>query len=466
MAVHPAATTAELIRRHDVPGPRYTSYPTAVSFHEGFGEAAYRERLARADARGDEPLSLYAHLPFCEARCLYCGCNVVISPRHEVSRPYLDHLVRELELLAAALPRRRRLSQLQWGGGTPTYYAMPELARLFGAVRSHFTFTADAEIGIEVDPRVTSPEQVDGLAALGFNRISAGVQDFAPEVQAAIGRRQSVAQTRALVDRARAAGFRSVNLDLIYGLPRQSAGGFACTLESMLELRPERVAVYSFAYVPWLKGHMRRIDPASLPDPGQKLELLAQAYDAFTSAGYRAIGMDHFALPGDELARAADAGTLSRNFMGYTVQSARDLVGVGISAIGEVEDAFVQNVKKLTDYATAVAAGRLPVERGYALDEDDRVRRVIIREIMCNARLDFAAIEDRFGGDFERDYAAELAALGRPGGPIADGLLERAPGGLRVTERGRPFVRVVAMAFDRHLRTATSGEKPVFSRTV
>jgi len=460
------ATIPDLIRRHDVPGPRYTSYPTAVSFHEGFGEADYRERLARADESGDAPLSLYVHLPFCAARCLYCGCNVVISPRRSVSGPYLEQLLRELDLLAAALPRRRRLSQMQWGGGTPTYYPVSDLVRLFGAVGERFTFTDDAEIGIEVDPRVTSGEQIDALAGLGFNRLSAGVQDFAPEVQAAIGRVQSEEETRALVERARAAGFRSINLDLIHGLPRQSAAGFARTLEQVLALRPDRVAVYSFAYVPWLKGHMRRIDPGTLPSPGLKLELLALAWEAFTGAGYRAIGMDHFALPDDDMARAAESGTLSRNFMGYTVQSASDLVGLGISAIGDVAGAYVQNVKKLSDYAQALAAGRFPVERGYALDADDQVRRFVIGEIMCNARLDFAEVERRFGGVFERDFAAELGALAAPGGAMADGLLERTADGIALTPRGRPFVRIVAMAFDRHLGAVNAGAKPVFSRTV
>ena len=459
-------STAELLRRYDVPGPRYTSYPTAVSFHEGFSGKEYRERLARADERPAEPLSLYVHIPFCESRCLYCGCNVVISPHRQVAQPYLDHLVRELDLLAADLPHRRVLSQMQWGGGTPTYYDVADLARLDRAVRERFTFTPDAEIGIEVDPRVTTGEQIDALAAMGFNRISAGVQDLDPVVQEAIGRVQSFEQTEAVVSRARAAGFRSVNLDLIYGLPRQSLAGFSRTLERVLALRPERVAVYSFAFVPWLKGHMRGIDPATLPRPELKLQLLARAFDAFTGAGYCAVGMDHFALPDDDMAVAAEAGTLGRNFMGYTVQSARDLVGIGISAIGDVEDAFVQNVKKLPAYFAALDAGRLPVERGYALDADDCARRFIIGEIMCNARLDFAAVERHFGGSFERDYAAELAALAAPGGPIADGLVLREPRRLVVATRGRPFVRVVAMAFDRHLRAATPGAQPVFSRTV
>ena len=457
----------DLLRRYDVPGPRYTSYPTAVSFHEGFTEEDYRRHLARADARGDEPLSLYAHLPFCAARCLYCGCNVVIDPHRNVAGPYLERLLDELALLAEALPRRRTLSQLQWGGGTPTFYAEADLERLFAAIAAHFAFTADAEIGIEVDPRVTTGAQIDTLGRLGFNRLSAGVQDFAPEVQAAIGRIQGEEETRALLARARDAGFRSVNLDLIYGLPRQTADGFARTLEQVIALRPERVAVYSFAYVPWLKGHMRRIAPASLPGPELKLELLARAYEAFTGAGYRAIGMDHFALPGDDLARAAESGTLSRNFMGYTVKSATDLVGIGLSAIGDVAGAFVQNAKKLPAYEHALAAGRFPVERGYALDADDRIRRHVILEILCNARLDFADVERRFGGVFERTFAPELAALSAPGGPIEDGLLERTSRGLRVTPRGRPFVRVVAMAFDAHLHAARNASAtPVFSRTV
>src|SRR5262245_19130991 len=460
------ATLTELIRRYDVPGPRYTSYPTAVSFHEGFGEEDYRRHLARADARADAPLSLYAHLPFCAARCLYCGCNVVISPQRTVSGPYLDQLVAELDLLAAALPHRRVLSQMQWGGGTPTYYPEEDLERLFHAVADRFSFTRDAEIGIEVDPRVTTAAQIDALGRLGFNRLSAGGQDFAPEVQAAIGRIQSEAETRTLIDRARGAGFRSVNLDLIYGLPLQSQDGFARTLERVVLLRPERVAVYSFAYVPWLKGHMRKIPPGTLPGPALKLELLAMAYRAFTDAGYRAIGMDHFALPDDDLAKAADAGNLSRNFMGYTVKSAPDLVGIGISAIGDVADAFVQNVKKLPAYAQAIAGGRFPVERGYALDADDRVRRHVITEIMCNARLDFQDVERRFGVTFAHDFAAELDGLDAPGGPIADGLLERTTHGLVVTDRGRPYVRIVAMAFDRHLHAARNAAGPVFSRTV
>jgi oxygen-independent coproporphyrinogen-3 oxidase len=459
-------TTTELLKRYDRPGPRYTSYPTAVSFHEGFTEADYRERLARADRLADEPLSFYAHLPFCQERCLYCGCNVIISPRKTVAGPYLDHLIAEIDLLAKHLPHRRMLSQMHWGGGTPTYYAPEDLVRLYRAISERFHFTPDAEIGIEVDPRVTSFEHIDALTALGVNRLSAGVQDFAPEVQEAVHRVQSYESTKALVDHARTRGIKSVNLDLIFGLPFQTREGFARTLEQILTIRPERVAVYSFAFVPWIKGHMKHLPPESLPDATLKLELLAIAIDAFTGAGYRAIGMDHFALPDDELARAADSGTLSRNFMGYTVQSARDMVAVGISSIGDVQGAFIQNVKKLTTYTQAVDQGRFPVERGYALTPDDERRRYVISEIMCNAQLEMAAVERRFQLSFAETFATELAELTAPGGLVEDGLVRLSPGWIRLTPLGRRFVRNVAMVFDRHLRESDTGAKPVFSRTV
>ena len=459
-------STAELLARYDRPGPRYTSYPTAVSFHEGVGEEEYLERLARADALGDEPLSLYAHLPFCRERCLYCGCNVVITPHHRIARDYLGCLLEEIDLLARHLPRRRTLSQLHWGGGTPTYYSPFELSRLMNAITERFRFTPDAEIGIEVDPRATEPAHLETLAALGFNRLSAGIQDFAPDVQQAIRRVQSYEDTRDVLERARAAGFRSINVDLIYGLPLQTAAGFQRTLEQVLELRPDRIAVYSFAFVPWLKGHMRNLPANALPGPELKLELLARALDTFTGAGYRAIGMDHFALPDDELARAADRGTLGRNFMGYTVQSARDLVGVGVSAIGDVQGALVQNDKKLVSYERAAAEGRFPIERGYVLDADDRLRRDVITQLMCNARVDFAAIERAHGIRFAGRFKVELDELRAPDGPVADGLLVIRRDGLELTDVGRLFVRNVAMVFDRHLRKAQADSANTFSRTV
>ena len=458
--------TAELLARYDRPGPRYTSYPTAVEFHAGFTEADYRERLGAAERRSAEPFSLYAHLPFCEARCLFCGCNVIITRHRDVAAGYLEQLLREIDLLAGELPTRRTISQMHWGGGTPTYYAPEQLERLFAGIARHFQFAPDAELGIEADPRVTTEAHIARLRALGFNRLSMGVQDFAPEVQAAVHRIQGVEQTTALVTRARAEGFLSVNLDLIFGLPHQTLEGFARTLEEVLAIRPDRLAVYSFAFVPWIKGHMRSIPAEALPGPAAKLDLLALAIETLTAAGYRQIGMDHFTLPDDELARAADLGTLYRNFMGYSVQAAPDLVGVGASAIGDVAGAFAQNTKKLSEYGAAVEAGRFPIERGYALSPDDLRRKDVIAQLMCAFRVNIAGFGDRYGVPFTEYFAEELEALRGAEGPMAHGLVELAGDALVLTPLGRPFVRTVAMTFDRYLARRAGGPKPVFSRTV
>jgi oxygen-independent coproporphyrinogen-3 oxidase len=457
---------AELISRYDRPGPRYTSYPTAVEFHDGVTDAVYAAHLAQADAVAEAPLSLYVHLPFCEARCGFCGCNVVITKHRDVAARYLDALDREIDLLAAHLPHRRRISQLHWGGGTPTYYAADQLERVFARLATHFTLTPDAEVGLEIDPRVTSAEQLTTLRRLGFNRLSMGVQDFAHEVQDAVNRIQSYEQTKTLVDHARAVGFRSLNIDLIYGLPYQTEAGFQHTLDLVVGLRPERVAVYSFAYVPWMAAHMKRLPEEGLPGPELKIALLARAQQAFGGAGYLQIGMDHFALPEDELGRALETRTLHRNFMGYTVQSARDMVAVGVSAIGDVQGLLVQNTKKLTEYYEALDAGRFPTERGYVRDADDALRRHVITELMCNGHLDVPEVERQFDVRFADYFADELAALAAPGAPQADGLVEVDAAALDVTPVGRMFVRNVCMVFDRYLRARTAGASPVFSRTV
>jgi oxygen-independent coproporphyrinogen-3 oxidase len=461
-----ASHTARLLAHYDQPGPRYTSYPTAVEFHEGFGEREYRDRLAAADARSDEPLSLYAHLPFCEERCLYCGCNIVVTRHRDVAARYLEHLLLELELLARHLPRRRTLAQMHWGGGTPTYFSAAQLERFFTAISERFRFAPDAEVGIEVDPRVTSAGQVRVLRRLGFNRLSLGIQDFDPRVQEAVHRVQSFELTAELIRVAREQGFESTNVDLIYGLPYQVPERFERTLEQVLELKPERVAVYSFAFVPWIKPHMMHIPTEALPTPATKLTLLALAIDAFTRAGYRMIGMDHFALPDDDLARAMDAGTLHRNFMGYTVRAAQDLVALGISGIGEVQGAFAQNTKKLPEYAAALADGRFPIARGYALDNDDVLRRHVITRLMCDARLDLRDVERRFGISFADTFATELEELYGSGPYRTDGLLVITPDVIELTRLGRMFVRNVCMVFDRHLRRKAAKERPVFSRTV
>jgi oxygen-independent coproporphyrinogen-3 oxidase len=460
-------STSQLLARYDRPGPRYTSYPTAVEFSDAIGEADYRRHLEAADALGAEvPLALYVHLPFCDERCLFCGCTSIITHHRDITERYLDHVCGELDLLAAHLPRRRRLSQYHWGGGTPTHHAPAELERLFAATARHFEFTPDAEIAVEVDPRVTSHEHVTTLRRLGFNRLSMGVQDFAAEVQEAVHRVQSYELTKALVDDARAAGFGSINIDLIFGLPAQTLDGFRRTLELVVGIRPERVAVYSFAYVPWMKGHQRMLDKGTLPDAALKFELIAAAIDAFTGAGYRQLGMDHFAVPEDELSRAVADGRLHRNFMGYTVQSARDMVGAGISAIGDVQGLYAQNAKKLPEYFRAVSEGRFPIERGRRLDADDHLRRHVITQIMCNFHLDMGDVERRFGIVFREYFARELARLTGEDSPVSHGLLEVGAGTLDVTPRGRLFVRNVCMVFDRYLEAMKDPDKPAFSRTV
>lgn len=461
-----ASPTVALLQRYDRPGPRYTSYPTAVEFHDGVGDAQYRARLALADDSPDEPLSVYLHLPFCEARCAYCGCNVVITPHREVAGRYLDAIEREVDLLAAHLPRRRRISQMHWGGGTPTYYDPGQLSRLFDRVRRHFTFTPGAELGVEIDPRVTGAAHLDALHALGFNRLSMGVQDFDPTVQAAVNRIQSFEDTRHLVEVARSLAFGSVNLDLIYGLPFQRVETFARTLDRVLDLCPDRVAAYSFAYVPWMRAHMNYLPEEALPSPAVKLELLALTVDRFRQAGYRQIGMDHFALPEDELARAIDAGMLGRNFMGYTVQPTSDLVALGVSGIGEVRGAFVQNTKKLPEYYAAIEAGRFPTERGYELNDDDRIRQHVIAALMCHGRVKKRDVERRFGVVFDHYFAAELRQLADAGADGAAGLVALPGDAIEVTPVGRVFVRNVCMVFDRYLQARLQEPKPVFSRTV
>ena len=466
MALFPIRSedVAARLKRYDRPGPRYTSYPTAVEFNDQFDSAAYRGRLAAAADLVDEPLSLYVHLPFCEARCSYCGCMVIITQKREVAVRYLGYLEREIEMLSAALGRRRRVVQHHWGGGTPTYLSPEQIIRLDTAVRRHFDLDADAERAIEIDPRVTTREQITLLRRLGFNRLSMGVQDFTPTVQEAINRQQSESLTRDLFNFARDTGFDSINVDLIYGLPRQTVATFEQTLASVVDLRPNRIAVYSYAHVPWLRPNQKGIDPAELPDANLKIDLFGSAIATFTSAGYQQIGMDHFALPEDELAVAAHERRLHRNFMGYTTRPAPDMVGVGVSAIGDVAGAFAQNAKKLPRYYAAIDAGHFPIERGYLLSKDDGVRRYVITQLMCNFHVNPAVVRQRFGVEFEHYFAPELETLTAPGGPVSDGFLRIDEDGLTVTQDGRLFVRTICMEFDRYLPKHVG--QSVFSRTV
>jgi oxygen-independent coproporphyrinogen-3 oxidase len=458
------ADIARLVAAHDRPGPRYTSYPTAVEFHTGVGEAEALARLDAANRRAGEPLSLYVHLPFCEHRCLFCGCNVIITSNKARTRPYLELVAREAQLVAARLPARRGLAQLHLGGGTPTYNAPADLERLVRELLALFPAHPGAELAVEADPRVTTPEHLDRLAGLGFNRISLGVQDFSPRVQEAIERHQSAEQTAAVIERARARGFRGVNLDLIYGLPFQTPESFEASVRTALSLRPDRAAVYSYAYVPWKGPHMKDIDPATLPPPELKLELGAIARELFLDAGYEPIGMDHYAAPHDELAVARREGRLRRNFQGYTVLPASDVIGLGISAIGDVAGAYLQNTKKLSEYESLVPQGRLPVERGLLRSAEDELRRDVIHGLMCNFAVDVRAIEERHAIAFAAHFAPELARLAEE---ERQGLVSIGAERITVEPVGQLFVRNLALCFDAHVRgLPAESDTPRFSRTV
>lgn len=461
----PIQVTPELLLKYDRPGPRYTSYPTAVEFHEAYDHDAYAESLEDAAHRADEPLSLYLHLPFCEERCSFCGCNVIITKKRHISVEYLTYLHREIREVARRLRGRRSVVQYHWGGGTPTYLSPEQMRALHAVVVECFDLLPDAEVAIEVDPRVTTREQIDLLRELGWNRLSMGLQDFTPEVQEIIHRNQTEDETRALFAYAREVGFNSINIDLIYGLPLQNLASFQRSLESVIDLRPDRVAVYSYAHVPWIKGNQKGLDPAMLPPAEVKMALFCAARDAFLGAGYRPVGMDHFALPEDELSTAIESRTLHRNFMGYTVKSAPDMIGLGVSAIGDVSRAYAQNTKKLSVYYEALDAGRLPIERGYRLSEDDCIRRYVVTQLMCNFHVEKDAVRERFGVDFDSYFAWELGELRRADGPVEHGFVSVGDDAVTVQGLGRLFVRNVAMVFDRYLRDK-AGDKQVFSRTV
>ena len=447
-----------ILARYDKPGPRYTSYPTAREFTESVDARVYSDHLD-ALANRKTPLAVYLHLPFCEERCLFCGCNVVISKAREPLSRYLDALGREIDMVADRLGGRREVQQYHWGGGTPTYLHPDEIRALHARVAARFDFVADSEAAIEVDPRVTTTAHLEVLCELGFNRISMGVQDFDEKVQQAVNRIQGYDLTRGLIEKARELGFASANLDLIYGLPHQTPEGFERTLELVNEIRPERLAVYSFAMVPWMKGHQRKLDEQALPPPDQKLQVFLKARESFLEKGYVAVGMDHFALPDDELGQAASKGTLWRNFMGYTVRSAPDTVAFGMSAIGDVTGAFLQNHPRLVDYERAIEGGSLAVARGYELTADDDLRRHIITSLMCNFAVDIPDVETRFPVRFHEEFpevAKELAPM------VEDGFLTISDRRIEVIGDGRLFVRNAAMAFDGHNRT---GDRQ-FSRTV
>jgi oxygen-independent coproporphyrinogen-3 oxidase len=453
-----------LLRRFDVPGPRYTSYPTADRFVEAFGPAdAVKALTQRADAPlpHAQPLSLYVHIPFCASLCYYCACNKIITRQHAKAVEYLRYLEREMDLQVEHLGRGRTVTQLHLGGGTPTFLDDSELSQLMAMLRQRFDLAPGAECSIEIDPRTVNADRLRHLATLGFNRLSFGVQDFDPEVQKAVHRIQPAHDVFALMADARAIGFDSINVDLIYGLPRQTPKSFQRTLQQVSQLRPDRIALYAYAHLPERFKPQRRIADAELPPPSAKVQMLSQALADLVGSGYVYIGMDHFALPTDELAAAKRNGRLHRNFQGYSTQPDCDLVALGVSAIGRIGATYSQNAKTLDEYYDRLDQGQLPVVRGLSLTRDDLCRRAVIMSLMCQGELVFEAIETAWLLDFGRYFAAEMEQLRT----LQDqGLVDIDDTGIRVTARGWFFVRAVAMVFDRHLQADRTRAR--FSRIV
>lgn len=459
----PVTVSAELLDKYNQPGPRYTSYPTAPEWDDAFGEPQLREAFREANAKPDPaPLSLYFHIPFCESLCLYCGCNVVINKRHEVASPYLDRLKREIDWVSAEVDRTRGVEQLHWGGGTPTYLSPAQVEDLFSHIDDRFSLSPTAEISIEIDPRATTEEHCRTLRRAGFNRISMGIQDFDPLVQKTINRVQPYEETRRLFDYCRELGFESINIDLIYGLPHQTAESFGDTVGKIIAMNPDRIAVFSYAHVPWMKkqqGSFARF----LPEGFEKFRIFTQAIRELTDGGYRYIGLDHFARPDDEICRAQDNRTLHRNFQGYTTKAGCDLYAMGVSSISGLEDVYAQNWRDLPLYYEAIDSGRWPTMRGMRVSDEDKLRRSVINRILCHTVVQKLDIERDFGIDFDEHFAPELAQLREL---ERDRLVRLNDDSIEVAPLGRIFIRNVAMAFDAYLNKPEAVRTQVFSRTL
>lgn len=446
-----------LIQKYNYSGPRYTSYPTALEFSETFGEAEFLQAVARYPGR---PLSLYVHIPFCHKLCYFCGCNKIVTRQQHKADQYLDALEQEI-LHRAPLFAGRQVSQMHWGGGTPTYLNKAQISRLVGILRQHFHFNDDAELSIEIDPREIELDVLDHLRHEGFTRLSMGVQDFNKEVQRLVNREQDEAFIFALIQRARELGFTSTNIDLIYGLPKQTPESFAFTLKRVAELSPHRLSVFNYAHLPALFAAQRKIKESDLPSPEQKLDILQETISLLTGAGYQFIGMDHFARPDDELAIAQREGKLHRNFQGYTTQGDTDLLGLGVSAISMIGDCYAQNHKVLKQYYQQVDVQGIALWRGLALTRDDCIRRDVIKSLICNFKLDYAAIEKLWSVHFADYFAEDLRLLA----PLEkDGLVSLSPQGIQVTAKGRLLIRNICMCFDIYLRRKARLQQ--FSRVI
>lgn len=447
--------------KYSKPGPRYTSYPTAPEFSESFTEKTYIDILE--NQKSSRKLSLYFHLPFCRSACYFCGCNVVFTSKEEKKVRYIDYLTRELELLSQVMDTSVDVVQFHFGGGTPTFFSAEQLDEIMNSVKKHFpNFTKDAEVSCEIDPRFFNEEQMKVLQKHGFKRISFGVQDFEPIVQQTVHRIQPYDITKDAVELARKYGVESINIDLIYGLPYQTLKSFKNTLKMAHSLDPDRLAVFNYAHVPWLKKTMRKLDETTIPSPDVKLAILQHTIDYFTNNGYKMIGMDHFAKPDDELFKAIDKGELHRNFQGYTTRGGVDLIGVGVTSIGEGRDHYAQNYKDLPEYEAAIDAGKLPFWRGVLLNEDDLIRKSVIMELMSNFRLDIKRVEIEFGIDFN-DYFADSIKELQP--MVDEGLVQISDKEITVSQTGTLVIRNIAMPFDAYMKKHAESKK-TFSKTV
>jgi len=436
----------QLIQKYDTAGPRYTSYPTALEFHENFKAKEFLQHAELSNQRGG-PLSLYFHLPFCDTVCFYCACNKIITKNRDHAAPYLENIYKELALKAALIDTNRPVTQLHWGGGTPTFISEQQMQDLMNETRQHFHIADDADISIEIDPREADANTIALLKKLGFNRISLGVQDFDPAVQKAVNRIQSEAETLAVIDAARQHQFRSISIDLIYGLPLQTLAGFNTTLDKIIAADPDRISLFNYAHLPKLFKTQRQIKSEDLPTPEQKLSILQLSIEKLTQAGYQYIGMDHFAKPDDELSLAQQQNRLHRNFQGYATHAECDLIGFGITSIGQIGDAYVQNVKTLPEYDTLLKQNQLPLMRGVSLTTEDKLRRWIITRLMCDFELDFRELEILSEQRFDQQFAEERAALVQM---ADDGLITLNNERLQVTAQGRLLIRNICMVFDQY----------------
>ncbi len=451
-----------LIDKYDRPGPRYTSYPTAPEWNESVGEPEFWQAIDRSNAK-KTPLSVYVHLPFCEEHCTFCGCSTVITKKRQVTTPYIAHLLREIDIVADRIDPSHHTIQLHWGGGTPTYLTLDEIRLVMEKLLSRFTLSPDAEVSVEVDPRVTTHDQLKLMRELGVNRISMGVQDFNPQVQQAVNRIQPESLTRQMIDWCRELGYHSVNTDLIYGLPYQTVESFRDTVQRLMAMNPDRIALFNFAFIPWLKAQQHTIDPKTLPIPTDKFQIFCDAITAITNKGYLFIGMDHFAKPTDEMSTALRDRTLARNFQGYTTRmGSADMVSFGITAISDIDGCYTQNKKILTRYYHDIDEGHLSLERGKVLSPDDLLRRDLIVDLFCNSHIHKKRLAKIHNINFDSYFADELRDLS---GFIDDGMIEDHGDSITVTPRGRLFVRNIGMVFDKYLRSKASPQMR-FSRTI